>query len=146
MTRPSVVVIDAGVAILQAVADPLSERVDELWTHWIQEGFLICAPQLWLNEVTSALHKIYRQNLITEEQAQQALEALLGLNVELYEANADACRQAFSWATRLDHFQAYDGFYLALAESLQAPLWTTDRRLVNRVRQLDINWTHWVGE
>ncbi len=36
--------------------------------------------------------------------------------------------------------QAYDGFYLAVAERKGAELWTADEKLVNRAKQLNISW------
>lgn len=146
MTRSSAVVIDAGVGILQVIADPLSDQVDARWNEWVREAVSVCAPRLWLNEATSVLYKIFKQNLVSEDRGREAFDALLDLNVELYEADTEACRQAFDWATRLNQYQAYDGFYLALAEQLDAPFWTTDRRLVNRARQIGVNWVFWVGE
>ena len=146
MTRSSAVVIDAGVGVFQVIADPLSEKVDVRWSGWIEEGVSVCAPRLWLNETTSVLHKIYMKKLLTEERAMEALEALLGLSIELYDADTEACRQAFAWSTRLTQHQAYDGFYLALAEKLDVPFWTTDLHLVNRAHQLGVSWVFWVGE
>ncbi|HEY5571595.1 MAG TPA: type II toxin-antitoxin system VapC family toxin [Anaerolineales bacterium] len=145
MTRSASVVIDAGIGVFQVIADPLSHQVDARWSDWIREGVVVCAPRLWLNETTSVLHKIFMQNIISEERALEALEALLGLGVELYEADTESCRQAFAWASRLGQHQAYDGFYLALAVKLSALFWTTDQRLVNRARQLGIDWVNWIG-
>lgn len=146
MTRSSAVVIDAGMGIFQVIADPFSERVDALWSDWIREGIIVCSPTLWRNETTSVLHKVFMQHLISEEKAVEALEVLSGLGVELHDADAETSRQAFTWATRLGQYQAYDGFYLALAEKLNAPFWTTDQRLVNRAHQLGITWVKWIGE
>ena len=145
MTESSVV-IDAGVGVSQVIADSLSEKVDARWSGWIQEGVRVCAPRLWLNETTSVVHKIFMQKLLGEERAMEALEALLGLSVELHDADAETCRQAFTWATRLAEYQAYDGFYLALAAKLDVPFWTTDQHLVNRAHQLGASWVFWVGE
>jgi predicted nucleic acid-binding protein len=145
-TKSSVIVIDAGLGVLQVAADRLSERAELLWTRWIQDGIEVCAPHLWLYEATSVIHKIYMQHMIGEDIAQQALEALLGLNVTFYDDNPETCRGAFHWATRLNQYPAYDGYYLALAEQLNAAFWTTDHRLVSRARQLGISWVHWVGE
>jgi predicted nucleic acid-binding protein len=86
------------------------------------------------------------QNLVSEARAKQALEALFDLNLVLFEADEEVCRAAFDWSTRLSQFSAYDGFYLALAEQLGAPFWTTDQRLVNRARQIGIRWANWIGE
>jgi predicted nucleic acid-binding protein len=146
MTRRSAVVIDAGVGILQVIADPLSEKADSHWSAWIRAGIRVCAPKLWLSETTSALHKIFMQNLISESRAREALEALLNLNIELHDVDVETCVAAFNWATSLNQYSAYDGFYLTLAEKLGAPFWTTDQRLVNRSRQLGVTWVNWIGE
>jgi predicted nucleic acid-binding protein len=140
------VVIDPGVGVFQVIPGPLSANVEQRWVGWIRDGVNVCAPRLWLNEVTSVLHKIYKQNLIREEKAVEALDVLLGLSVYLYEADPDSCRKAFAWANRLDQYQTYDGFYMALAEQLDAPFWTTDQRMVNRAHQLGISWVYWVGD
>lgn len=55
------------------------------------------------------------------------------------------CHSAFDWAEKLGQSKAYDSFYLALAETLRAPLWTADRRLANAARQIGISWVHAVG-
>ena len=144
--KSSYVVIDAGFGVLQVIADPRSEQAATLWSGWIMDGIDICAPDLWLYETTSVLHKISLQQNISEEIVQQALEALLGLNVAFYEVVPDSCRVAYRWATRLKQSTAYDGFYMALAERLNAELWTTDQRLVNRARQIGVSWVHWIGE
>jgi predicted nucleic acid-binding protein len=144
--KSSAVVIDAGLGVLQVIADPLSGRAEMLWSHWIQDGVEVCAPRLWLEESTSALHKIYMQRIVGDETAQQALEALLGLDITFFETDRETCLRAFHWATRLNQYAAYDGYYLALAEKLNAVFWSTDQRLVNRARQLSISWVHSISE
>ena len=144
--KSSAVVIDAGLGILQVIADPRSGRSEMLWSRWIEDGVEVCAPRLWLHETTSALQKIYMQRIIGLEIARQALEALLSLNVTFYDADPETCRAAFHWATRLNQYPAYDGYYLALAEQLNSAFWTTDQRLVNRVRQLGVSWVNWIAE
>jgi predicted nucleic acid-binding protein len=146
MTESSAVVIDAAVGIFQVIADPLSDKVDACWTNWFQEGIRVCAPRFWLNESTSVLHKIFMQNLIGEERAREALAALLSLRVELFEADEAACRAAFNWASQLSQSQADHGVYLALAEKLDASFWTADHHLVNRARQIGVDWVNWIGE
>ena len=46
------------------------------------------------------------------------------------------------------HFQqpqAYDSFYLALADLMRVPFWTADRRLYNAVRG-ELRWVHLLDE
>jgi predicted nucleic acid-binding protein len=50
---------------------------------------------------------------------------------------------AYEWAERLGQskaYEAYDGFYLALAQRLDVELWTADTRLESRARQIGITW------
>lgn len=47
----------------------------------------------------------------------------------------------------LGHSKAYDAFYLALAEHLNAEFWTADKHLANRCcKDLKLTWVHWLGE
>jgi predicted nucleic acid-binding protein len=144
--KSSAVVIDAGLGILQVIADPRSGEAENLWSRWIDEGLEVCAPSLWLHEATSVLHKIYMQHLIREESSQKALEALLSLDLTLYDPTPESCKAAYHWSTRLNQHSAYDGFYLVLAERLDCTFWTTDQRLANRARQLGVTWVHCLGE
>lgn len=146
MTRSSDVVIDAGVGVYQVVHGTLSVQIYNKWTQWIEEDCSVHAPRFWLNETTSVMHKMYKQKLLEHDMAREALDAVLGLGVVLHQAEAETCRRAFTWADRLDQHAAYDSFYLALAEELQTEFWTTDKRLVNRARQLGVDWVCWVGE
>ena len=57
----------------------------------------------------------------------------LSLPIEL-RTDADLHVRATDLAARFGLPAAYDAHYLALAERLGAPLWTTDRRLVNSVQ------------
>ena len=146
MLTSSVVVIDSSTAIYVVLDYPLSSQVEALWKSWIDADVKIVAPRLWLNEVTSAIHKVFMLKRIHEERALDALIAILSLGVELVEEDTALCLDAFAWATRLKHLPAYDSFYLALAEQSNAAFWTADKRLANRARQLGAAWVSWVGE
>jgi predicted nucleic acid-binding protein len=142
MPAYSTVVIDAGVGVYTVVQGPVTAAVESQWKAWIKDGIRVRVPGLWLNEITSVLHKLSMQKLIGPDIALQALNAVLGLGVEVQNADQDMCRKAYEWATRLGQFQAYDGFYLALAEGAGAGFWTTDQRLISRSAQLGIDWVH----
>ncbi len=138
----SSVVVDASTAVFLVLESPLTSQIETLWRGWIRAGTRICVPYLWLNEVTSAIHKVYMLKAFSEEKAQLALDAVLALGVELQPENVELCRDAFRWATALKQLAVYDGFYLALAERLGAEFWTADRNLFNHARQLDLAWVH----
>jgi predicted nucleic acid-binding protein len=142
----SSVVIDASIAIWLVLEGPLTKQVELLWDGWIRSGKRVCAPRLWLNEVTSVIHKVYILKGISESKAQMALDAALALGVDLHTEDTELCRHAFRWATALKQTAAYDGFYLALAEQLDAAFWTTDRGLHNQARQIGVEWVHGLSE
>lgn len=145
MPNSSAIVVDANLAILHVIGGSQANRVDQLWVTWVKQGKLICAPQLWLNEVTSVMHKSYKLGLLDEKKALSALDAVLELGVEIHSQDIDLCRQAFQWANRLNQTKAYDAFYIALAQRLEAEFWTADERLANRCQQIGARWVSWVG-
>lgn len=145
MSESSVVVVDASIAVHTVLATDLSEWADAAWVMWQRQDTTTCAPQLWLYELTSAVHKVFMRGQIDEQAAMAALDTALGLGVRLV-SDDDLHRQAFSWATRLGRLAAYDCFYLALAEQLGTELWAADRALTNAARQAGAPWVHWIGE
>lgn len=80
------------------------------------------------------------------EQAVIATEDLFALEVEMLPLDNALCKSALRWAERLQQSQAYDAFYIALAEHLQTDFWTADKRLANATQQLGLTWVHWIGE
>jgi predicted nucleic acid-binding protein len=146
MPKSSVVVVDSSTALYTVLDYPLSSHVEAHWETWIDADVRISAPRLWINEVTSVIHKAFMLKEISEASAQDALNAALSLGVELFDEDITLCNNAFSFATRLEQLAAYDSFYLALAERLDAEFWTADKRLVNGARQLGATWVHWIGE
>ena len=140
------VVIDAGIGVASVLDLPLSAATGRAWDEWRGANAEIYAPELWRYEVTSVIRKAWALGNLEADEAQDGLATALALEVTLVAADDELCSSAFRWADRLRQTAAYDGFYLALAARLQADFWTTDRRLVNTVRQAGVTWAHWIGE
>lgn len=140
------IVVDASVAILTVLYSPMTRQAEDAWSLWKQRKDSLYAPMLWLNEVTSVIHKTYMLRAISESAALDALEALLDLDIEWVPETYELCRSAFRWASRIRQTAAYDGFYLALAEQLQADFWTADKRLVEGARRVGATWAHSIEE
>jgi len=128
-----VAVIDANVVLKTFLPNPLSPSCRAFLEYLQQERFELLAPDLWAYETTSALTKAIRHGQITPEQGRWAMNKIHSLPVRLCPPDAAQSMDAFEWTLRLNKTAAYDSFYLALAQSLQCDLWTTDRRLVNSV-------------
>ncbi len=56
----SVIVIDAGIALRRFVGGSNADEVATLINHHLRQGDTFIAPQLIAYEVTSVLHKEYR--------------------------------------------------------------------------------------
>jgi predicted nucleic acid-binding protein len=139
----SYVTVDASFAFKLLVPNPQRALFKQLVRQWAHEQTVICAPYLWLYELTSILTKVVYFGHIDEMEAQSGLELALTLGVQLIPPTMDQAQEAFAWTRRLNRVAAYDSFYLAVAQSLGCDLWTTDQRLVNAVRQ---PWVRLAGE
>lgn len=115
-------VVDASVALLWLVPEPLSDRAAALRTRRLM------APDLILCECANALWKKVARGEIDAGEASLAGEALLDIPLVLTPARQLLLR-AVELAIRLGH-PAYDCFYVALAERAGCPLVTVDRRLL----------------
>ena len=136
-------VVDASFAFNLVLPGPRQARFQTLMTDWKNDGYELCAPTLWVYEITSALGKVIHFGQITPEEGQRALVLAERLGVQLIPPNDVQARLALDWTVRLNRAAAYDSFYLALAETLQCEMWTADKRLYNTV---ELSWMHWAGD
>lgn len=85
----------------------------------------LCAPHLMPVEVASVLRRAAAAGDISPDAASLAYADMLDLRVDLYPFAPLAVR---IWEMR-DNVRCYDAWYVALAELLDAPVVTLDRRL-----------------
>jgi predicted nucleic acid-binding protein len=88
-------------------------------------GDTLHAPHLLDLEVTQVLRRYERAGELSSRRAREALEDLAAFRIERYPHHLFLERV---WSLRANA-TAYDACYLALAEALDAPLLTMDRRL-----------------
>jgi predicted nucleic acid-binding protein len=88
-------------------------------------GDTLHAPHLLDLEVAQVLRRYEREGELTAQRAGEALDDLAAFRIERYPHHLFLPRV---WALR-QNATAYDACYLALAEALDAPLVTRDRRL-----------------
>ena len=140
----SSVVVDSNLAVFSVLKTPHSPAAERAMQYLSLLGADLFAPGLWWFEVTSVIHRYRFAGEIKDSTAYSALEILTSeLGVQVVKVPV---RSAFDWATRLHQKAAYDGFYLAAAEQLEAEFWTADQALANNARQIGIDWVHWMGE
>lgn len=116
------VVVDASAVVGLLVAHEAGE-----WVAGQVEGHDLAAPHLMAFEAANTLRRHELSGLLSAAEAGTAHQDLLDLAVALvaYEPLAER-----TWALRAN-ITAYDGQYVALAEHLDVPLITLDRRLAN---------------
>lgn len=85
----------------------------------------LAAPQMATAEVANVLRRMELAGFLKRREATAALHNLLRLRIELYPFVPFAGRV---WELR-SNLTAYDAWYVALAEALDWPLITLDRRL-----------------
>ncbi len=139
---PPPVTIDASFTVKMILPSSSRQLLQDQMEDWQDKGIPIYVPTLWLYEVTSTLAKLVHFQQVTEEIAELSLALMFGLEISVIAPDETLCDRALRWTYRLKRASAYDSFYLALAESLQAELWTADRKLVNAVGQ---DWIHYAG-
>jgi predicted nucleic acid-binding protein len=119
-----VIVLDAS-----ATLDVLLR--DEANFHWLErrlrEGGRLAAPHLLDTEVTHVLRKHVIGGRLDEGRAREALVDLDALPLDRHPALPLLPRM---WELR-HNLSAYDATYVALAEALDAPLVTCERRLLD---------------
>lgn len=116
------VVIDAS-AVVAALVDSGPEGV---WAETLLASDL-AAPHLLPVEVANVLRRAVHAGQITDDIASLAHADLLDLRVQLVSYDMVADR---TWELR-HNLTAYDAWYVAVAELLDAPLATLDQRLVS---------------
>lgn len=85
----------------------------------------LAGPELVLAEVSNILHRLERIGEVSRLEANSAQRDLLRLDLDLFPFAPFADRV---WALR-GNLTSYDAWYVALAEALECPLATLDRRL-----------------
>ena len=124
--------VDANVVIRLIVGGEHSEAIAARWSSLRAEGRTVAAPSLMHYEVCNALRRYAAADVLTDAEAAAALDTVLDLRIAL-NSDPSVHRRALSIATEFGMKAAYDAHYLALADMLNAPLLTVDRRLAQQV-------------
>ena len=117
------VVVDASTCVAVLVDAGSEGR----WAEGPLIGAAVVAPQLILVESMNVLRRLAGPGKLSDLDVSTAHRDLMTLTLELYPFGPLSERV---WALRFN-LSSYDAWYVALAESLDAPLATLDRRLAN---------------
>jgi len=116
------IVVDASAMIEVLLRTPAAAAVD---ARLFEPGETLHAPHLLDVEVAQVVRRYVANGDIDADRGREALDDLAALRLRRYPH--DLLLQRI-WALR-HNLTAYDAAYVALAEALEAPLLTRDRRL-----------------
>jgi len=132
-------IVDASVILRAFFPDEAQARAQTLVRDHIGRRVTLRAPSLLPYELSNAVWQAERRQRITRQQADQILQSMAGLEIEILPLEYD---ESMPLARRFNR-TTYDAAYLALAERLGEPLVTGDERLYNAVRD-HLTWVIWI--
>lgn len=126
-------VIDTSFLLKLFLPEEKSDLAHQLWNSWIDDSVEVSAPTLLMFEAASVIrNKVYRR-VVKEDDAAEIIERIKRMDMTLVYTD-DLFDAAWEIGVRLKSAALYDCFYLALADLLDAPLWTADKRLYQEVK------------
>lgn len=123
----SALVIDASAAIALSVGEPLADVVDRIIRVRRAAGARLLVPTFFWLEVINVLALRYR---LAPGRVLEAIATLDAMSLETVQLDRPQLLLTLDVTAR-SGLTAYDAAYLALAESADAQLLTTDRRLAD---------------
>jgi predicted nucleic acid-binding protein len=117
-----VIVVDASAVLELILATPAALEIESRLLGTSEE---LCAPHLLDLEVAQVLRRFASTGEISSDRAEQALQDFVSMPIHRY---THAFLLERVWELR-HNVTTYDAAYIALAESLGAPLVTRDARL-----------------
>ncbi len=118
------VVIDSNLLVVLVNQDPRSEITRRQFDEWIHQGIQIHAPTLALYEVANSLTRLIVAGILPPEELATAWACLNNLPITYHDLSQGTRTVEIALALRRQ--SAYDAAYIALAENLDAQLWTLD--------------------
>lgn len=127
--------IDASFLLKLFLPEESSDKAHELWSSWIEDSIEVVAPTLIMFEASSVIRNKVHRRLLKETDATEIIERMHRIGVKLVYTD-ELLEGAWEIGLRLKVPLLYDCFYLALAQLLNVPLWTADRKLYQAARKL----------
>ena len=116
------IVLDASAAVDWLLRTPAGQRIEQR-IYGRQET--LHSVHLIDVEFVQVLRRLVREGALTAKRAEEAIDDMAALRIVRY---APVLLVQRIWRLR-QNLSAYDAAYVALAERLQAPLITRDRRI-----------------
>ena len=128
------IVIDTSVAMKWFFPEPGFKKALELKDKHIKGETSMYTRDLFLYEFTSAF-KNYSSQQIEEKDFSLAVSALMSLKIKFLSLRYQETEELFLISRKLN-ISIYDGSFLLLAKQLKAPLYTADKKLYLKGKDL----------
>lgn len=125
------IVIDASVIAKWLLPDEQDFTAKLIKDEFAKRAISICIPALIFYEVNNLLKSAVLSKRVKSKEAAQVYEAFLDLDFYVYWSK-QLLKNTLKLAVKLN-ISSYDAAYMALAENLQIPFYTADKRLVGQV-------------
>ncbi len=125
--------LDTSVAVKWFVTEEDSEQAADLQQAHLRDDLQLHAPDILLMEMANALRYSGR---LSEERILEDLETFSALGVEIISFSIDLLNSAVSLSLEHD-LAVYDAYFLALAQAMEIPLITADRKMLSRLTAED---------
>mgnify|MGYP003869530629 CR=1 FL=1 len=131
MKKFPTILLDSSVLAKWIFLDENNGIADDIKTKYSLGQLSIAVPVLLFYEINNLLESAVRSRRIEHDDALQALDDFLALNLTAYSSES-LLKRALRIALSFD-ISSYDASYLALAEELKIPFITADQKLINKV-------------
>jgi predicted nucleic acid-binding protein len=130
------VVLDSNVVVALVLDARRGPAVERRLREWEDAGETLHAPSLFRYEVANALTRNIGVGAINAADAKSAWEQIVAIDVRLHGLTDGPAVVAI--AQKLQRESAYDASYIALAQELDAELWTLDGPLARNASGVDL--------
>ena len=141
-------VVDASAAVKHVLREEWSANVLALFNASTLAHRRIVGPPHIISESMNAIYQRLRTNRaewrLSDDEVDTALATFLLLPIQPLDPPGLYLR-AFDIARQYNLPSTYDALYVALAQMLDAELWTADRRLYDIVAT-SAPWVRWIGD
>jgi predicted nucleic acid-binding protein len=130
------VVLDSNVAVVLTLDAERAPAIEERLRAWRESDEDLHAPSLFRFEVANALTRNTAAGRIDSADAKIAWQRIVALEVNLHGLTDGP--SVIAVARKLKRESAYDASYIALAQDLDAELWTLDGPLFRNAAESDL--------
>ena len=137
--RFSAALLDTSVVAKWFILEEDSERATDLRREHTRDQLLLHAPDILLMELVLLMelaNALRYSPVVSAGEIPETFQLIFDLEIVIVPFDLDILVSAISLSSRHD-LAVYDAYFLALAQALEIPLITADRRMLSRLTTED---------